>query len=171
MPMYANFLKEILSKRRKIDEYKTITSDEECGVVVLNKFPAKLMEPDRFSIPYLISNVSIDRVSINRAFCNLGSNVSLMPYSIFKKLDLRELRPINISLQLVDRSSKYPLGILEDVPIKVFEFYLPIDFLIMDMAKDACTQIICSRPFLATVNCKIDGMERKLTFVVGGDPC
>jgi len=73
-----------------------------------------------------------------------------MPYSIFKKLDLGELRPTNISLQLADWSIKYPLGILEDVPIKEGDFYVPIDFVILNMVEDVCNQIILSRPFLAT---------------------
>jgi len=58
-----------------------------------------------------------------------------MPYSIFKRLDLGELRPLNISLPLVDRSIKYPLGILEDIPIKVGDFHVPINFVILDMFK------------------------------------
>ena len=59
-----------------------------------------------------------------------------MPYIIFKRLGVGELTPTSISLQLADRSIKYPLGILEDVPIKVGDFYVPIDFVVLDMAED-----------------------------------
>jgi len=90
-----------------------------------------------------------------------------MPYSIFKKLNFGELRPANISLQLVDLSIKYPLKILEDVRIKASDFYVPIDFMILDMAEDARIQIILGRPFLAIVGCKIDVKEGRLTFDVG----
>jgi len=86
-------LKEILSKKRKIDEYETVALGEECSVVVLNQFSAKLKDPDSFSIPGMIGNVSIDR-----ALCNLSSSVSLMAYSIFKRLGLGELSPTHISL-------------------------------------------------------------------------
>jgi len=65
-------------------------------------------------------------VSIDRALCDLGSSVSLIPYLIFKRLGLGEFRPTSISLQLADRSIIYPLGILEDVPIKVGDFYVPM---------------------------------------------
>ena len=37
MPLYAKFLKEILSKKRKIDEHETVALGEECSVVVLNQ--------------------------------------------------------------------------------------------------------------------------------------
>ena len=73
----------------------------------------------------------IESVRINRILCDLGSSVSLMPYSIFKRLGLGELRPTSIFLQLTDRSIKYPSSILEEVPIKVGDFYVQIDFVIL----------------------------------------
>jgi len=109
----------------------------------------------------------IGNVSIDRALYDLGSSVSLIPYYIFNRLGLGEWSPISISLQLADHSIKYPLGILEDVPIKAGDFYMPIDFVILVMAEDSHTQIILGRPFLATAGCKIDVKEGKLTFDVG----
>jgi len=162
MPLYAKFLKEILSKKRKIDEHETMALGEECSVVVLNQLPAKLKDLGSFSIPCMTGNVSIDR-----ALCDLGSSVSLIPYSISKRLGLGKLSPTRIFLQLADRSIKYPMGILEDVAIKVDDFYVPIDFVVLDMAEDSRTQIILGRPFLATTGCKIDVKEGKLTFNVG----
>jgi len=93
MPLYAKFLKEILSKKRKIDEHETVALGEECSAVVLNQLPAKLKDPDSFSIPCMIANVSIDR-----AMCDLSLSVSLMPYSMFKRLGLGKLSPTRISL-------------------------------------------------------------------------
>jgi len=85
--------------------------------VVPKQLPAKLKNPGSFSIHCIIGHVSIDR-----ALCDIGFSVSLMPYSIFKRLDLGQLQPTPISLQLVGSSMKCPLGILEDVPIKVGDF-------------------------------------------------
>ena len=70
-----------------------------------------------------------------------------MPYSIFKRLGLGELNPIRIFLQLADRYIKYLMSILEDVPIKLGSFCTVIDLVVLDMAKDFCTQIILCRPF------------------------
>jgi len=117
MPLYAKFLKEILSRKRKIDEHETVALEDECSVVVLNQLPAKLKDRGSFSIPCVIGNVSIDR-----ALCDLVSSVNLMLYSIFKRLGLGELRPTCISLQLANRSIKYPMGILEDFPSWLFDF-------------------------------------------------
>ena len=59
------------------------------------------------------------------------------------------------------------MGILEDIFIKVGEFYVTIDFVILDMARDSHIEIMLGRPFSATVRCKIHVKERKLTFDVG----
>jgi len=107
------------------------------------------------------------RVSIDNVLCDHGFRVSLMPYSIFKRLKLGELKHTNNSSQLAEPSIKYPSGILEDVPIKVGEFYVPIDFVTLDMVKDSHTQIILSRPFLAIARCKIDVKKGRLTLDVG----
>jgi len=149
MPSYAKFLKQILSNKRKLEEHEIVAVTEECSVAIQNKRPAKLKDPDSFSILCLIWNVPI-----NHALCDLGSSLSLMPLSLCEKLELGELRPTTISLQLADRSVKYPMGILEDVPIKVGDSYVPVDFVILEMEEDTRTLIILGRPFLATVGCR-----------------
>jgi len=103
----------------------------------------------------------------SRALCDLDLAVNLMLYSIFKKLDLGYLRPTSISFQFTGHSVKYTLGILEDVFIKVGDFYVLMDFVIPDMAKDAHTQIILGRPFSTTTCYKINVKEDRLTFDVG----
>jgi len=114
MPSYAKFLKEILSNKRKLEEHETIALTEECSTAIQNKLPAKLKDLNNFSIPSLIGNVCVDH-----ALFYLRSSVSLMPHSMCKKLDLGELRPTTISLQLANCSMKYYVGVFEDVPIKV----------------------------------------------------
>ncbi|XP_020262292.1 uncharacterized protein LOC109838247 [Asparagus officinalis] len=93
MPSYAKFLKEILSNKRKLEEYETVALTEECSAIIQNKLPPKLKDPGSFSIPCVIGNVSI-----NRALCDLGASVSLMPMSIYKKLGIGDLKPTTISL-------------------------------------------------------------------------
>ncbi|XP_057990586.1 uncharacterized protein LOC131172967 [Hevea brasiliensis] len=137
MPSYTKFLKEILSKKRKLEDYETVALTKECNAILQNKLPPKLKNPGSFSIPYLIGNMKIDK-----ALCDLGASVSLMPLSICQKLDVGELKPIIISLQLVDWSIKYPVGILENIPIKVEKFFIPVDFLVLEMEEDVQIPII-----------------------------
>ena len=39
MPLYAKLLKEIVSNKKKLEEYATIDLTNECGVVLQNKLP------------------------------------------------------------------------------------------------------------------------------------
>ncbi|XP_057994968.1 uncharacterized protein LOC131175272 [Hevea brasiliensis] len=126
IPSYTKFLKEILSKKRKLKDYETVALIEECCAILENKQSPKLKDPRSFSIPCLIGNMTIDK-----ALCDLGASLSLTPLSICKKLDVRELKPITISLQLADRSVKYPMGILENIPIKVGKFFILVDFVVL----------------------------------------
>ena len=105
-------------------------------------------------------------MSIYCALCDLGSSVSLMPFSVYKKLDLGEMRSTTISLQLVDHFVKYPTGILEDDPIKVGDLYVPIYFVILEIEEDMHTPVILGRPFLATAGCCIDVKNDRLSFDV-----
>ena len=99
--------------------------------------PHKLKDPGSFSIPYIIGKFVIDK-----ALCDLGASISLMPLSICKKLNMGELRPTRMSVQLADRSVKFPLGMLENVPVRIGQFYIPTDFIIMDIKEDSNIPII-----------------------------
>jgi len=164
MPFYAKFLKEILSNKIKLEEHETITLTKRYNLAIQNKLPAKFKDPNSFSIPCLIGNMLI-----NRALCDLGSSVSLMSLSICEKWKLGEMRPTAISLQLAKHSVKYHLGVLEDVPTKVKDLYVPVDFVIIEMEEEMLTPIILGRPFLATARCCIDVKNGKLSFDVGDD--
>ena len=82
------------------------------------------------------------------------------------KLGLEELHPTPMELQIADRSTKIPHGIVEDVLIQVDKFYFPIDFIVIDtqLIQDSRKHIpiILGRPFLATadahIQCRIGNM-------------
>ncbi|XP_070673392.1 uncharacterized protein [Malus domestica] len=77
-----------------------------------------------------------------------------------------ELKTTSVSLQLADRSVTYPLGILEDVIIKVDKFYLPADFIVLNMEEDKEVPLILGRPFMATARTLIDVEAGTLTLRV-----
>ena len=164
MPSYAKFLKEILSKKRKIEDNETVALTAECSALIQNKLPPKLKDPGSFSIPCMIGDTSFDR-----ALCDLGASVSLVPLSVCKKLGLGELKPTRMSLQLADRSVKFPIGIVEDIPVKVGKFHIPTDFVVLEMEEDSQIPIILGRPFLATAGTMIDVKNGKLSLTVGNE--
>jgi hypothetical protein len=114
MPSYAKFMKEILKNKKKLEEHMTISLTEECSAVLQNKLPPKLKDPGSFTIPCTIGDSQV-----RKALCDLGASINLMPYSLYSKLGLGELKRTPVSIRLADRSVKYPRGIVEDVLVKV----------------------------------------------------
>ena len=63
-------------------------------------------------------------------------------------------------LQLADQSIHHPAGIAEDIPVKIWNFFVPIDFVILDMEVDTTIPLILGRPFLSMTIAHIDaGVE------------
>jgi len=79
-----------------------------------------------------------------------------MSLSMLKKIRDVEVRPTRMTLQLADRSIKYPHGIVEDLLVKVDIFLFPVDFVVMDIEKDVEVPLILGRPFMKTAKVIID---------------
>ncbi|GJZ33304.1 reverse transcriptase domain-containing protein [Tanacetum coccineum] len=103
MPKYAKFLKGLLSNKTTLEEVCTVTMNETCSAVLLNKLPSKEKDPVSFTIL-----CDIGHLYINNALADLGASISLMPYTMYEKLGLGEPKPTRISLELADRSIQYP---------------------------------------------------------------
>ncbi|GJX47283.1 reverse transcriptase domain-containing protein [Tanacetum coccineum] len=164
MPKYAKFLKSLLSNKTRLEEACTVTMNEKCSAVLLNKLPLKQKDLGSFTIPCDIGNLHLDN-----ALADLGASISLMPYLMYEKLGLDEPKPTRISLELADMSIQYPRGIAENVLIKVDKFVLSIDFVILDMREDTRILIILGRPFLATARAMRDVFNKRITLRVGDE--
>ncbi|GJS25503.1 reverse transcriptase domain-containing protein [Tanacetum coccineum] len=101
------------------------------------------------------------------ALADLGASINLMPLSVWKKLSLPELTPTCMTLELADRLITKPIGIAEDVYLKVGKFNFPADFLVVDFDADPRVPLILGRSFLKTGRALIDVYEGELTFRVG----
>nr|GFA99170.1 hypothetical protein [Tanacetum cinerariifolium] len=53
------------------------------------------------------------------ALADLGVSINLMPFSVWKRLSLPDLTPTYMTLELADRSISRPVGVAEDVYVKV----------------------------------------------------
>ncbi|XP_074293593.1 uncharacterized protein LOC141620685 [Silene latifolia] len=123
IPTYGKFLKELISNKNAMETSTTVNLSKECSDILINETPQKLEDSGSFSIPCTIGTVQIEG-----ALCDLGASISLMPLKIFKKLKGYEILPTRVSLQLADRSVKYPIGLVEDIPLKVGKLEIPCDF-------------------------------------------
>ena len=150
MPLCAKFLKDILSKKRKIAEEGIVNLTATCSAVIKRGLPEKMKDPGSFTIP-----CTIGEFEFPKALCDSGASINLMPYSIAKKLSLGEIIPTTVTLQMADFLAK-PEGIIENVLVKVGKFIFPADFIILDMEEDSQVPLLLGRPFLATGAALID---------------
>lgn len=87
-----------------------------------------------------------------------------MPLTMCKKLDLCDVKPTNITLQLANWTVKHALGVLEDVHIRDECFYISIKFVIMDIEEDVYVPIILGRYFMVVVGTVIYVKQGRLMF-------
>ncbi|XP_042009237.1 uncharacterized protein LOC121757828 [Salvia splendens] len=120
--------------------------------------PTKMKDPKSFNISCVIGN---DKQT--KALCDLGASINLMPLSFFRKLKFSVLKPTTITLQMADKSIKFPNGVLENVLVRVNDFIFPVDFVVLDMKEDPNVRLILGRSFLATGKALIDVTKGELT--------
>nr|GFA20006.1 reverse transcriptase domain-containing protein [Tanacetum cinerariifolium] len=98
---------------------------------------------------------------------DLGASINIMPLSVWNKLSLPELSSICMTLELADRLISRPVGVAEDVSVKVGKFHFPADFVVIDFDADPQVLLILERSFLKTGWALIDVYEGELTLRVG----
>nr|GEW87821.1 reverse transcriptase domain-containing protein [Tanacetum cinerariifolium] len=98
---------------------------------------------------------------------DLGASINLMPLFMWNKLSLLDLTPTCMTLELVDHSISYPVGVAEDVYVKVSSLNFLADFVVIDFDDDPRVPLILWRSFLKTERALIDVFEGELTLCVG----
>jgi hypothetical protein len=168
MPAYGKFFKELNTYKRKYGPNEKVMVSENVSAVLQRKLPPKLKDPGSFAI-----NITIGDKRVEKAMLDLGASINLMPYSVYLQLGLGDLKATTISLQLADRSVKYPRGIVEDILVQVDKLILPADFVVLDMEEapihDRELPILLGRPFMATAKTIIDVQNGLLTMTVLGE--
>nr|GFA84618.1 reverse transcriptase domain-containing protein [Tanacetum cinerariifolium] len=86
---------------------------------------------------------------------------------IIEPLSLPDLSPTYMTLELADRLISHPVGVAEDVFVKVGTFYFSANFVVIDFDADPRVPLILGRSFLMTGRALIDVFEGELTLRVG----
>uniref|UniRef100_A0A2N9FQI9 Retrotransposon gag domain-containing protein n=1 Tax=Fagus sylvatica TaxID=28930 RepID=A0A2N9FQI9_FAGSY len=166
MPLYAKVIKDLCTVKRKHHVKKTAFLTEQVSAIIQHKVPPKYKDPGCPTISCTIGDYNIER-----ALLDLGASVNLLPFSVYLQLGLGELKPTSVTLQLADRSVRKPRGVVEDVLVKVENFYYPVDFIILDIEPtlhpSANIPIILGRPFLATANALINCRNGRMKITFG----
>ncbi|GJT59219.1 putative reverse transcriptase domain-containing protein [Tanacetum coccineum] len=115
------------------------------------------------------STETSDRLAVIQATLNnLGREIKKVNEKVYATQDgLGELAHTRLTVELADRTVKYPKGIAENVLVGIGKFTFLVDFIILDMPEDIKVPLILERPFLSTACAKIDVYKRKITLRVG----
>ncbi|GJZ90012.1 reverse transcriptase domain-containing protein [Tanacetum coccineum] len=164
MPKFNKWLSGLLRNKEKLEDIAITTVNAKCSAIILNKVPEKLKDPGKFLIPCALQE--LDRTN---ALADSEASINLLPHSIYKQLGLGALTPTRMTLELANRSVTHPMGIAEDVVVRVDGFTFLSDFVVVNFEPDPRVSIILGRPFLRTAKALIDLYEENLTLRVRSD--
>ncbi|GJY02115.1 reverse transcriptase domain-containing protein [Tanacetum coccineum] len=121
--------------------------------VLQHQLPPKELNPGSFTLPCTIGNSNF------YAMDNLGASINVIPRSIFEHLHLTNLKKTNMLGEMADMSKKAPLGIVENVLVKIDKFLFPSDFVIIDNTPSETTIFLGN--LIGYHSCRIDvSMEK-----------
>nr|XP_043639352.1 uncharacterized protein LOC122610425 [Erigeron canadensis] len=139
MPSYAKFIKDLVTDKRKLEEAKAT-----------------------------FLNAEYDKHNCD-ALADIGASINLIPFSVYRRLSLAALKPTRMSIRLADHSFQYPMGIAENLCVKVGHIVFLADFVILEMVEDAKVPLILARPFLYTADAIIRVKDKIISLGIGND--
>ncbi|XP_052623856.1 uncharacterized protein LOC128129270 [Lactuca sativa] len=167
IPSYAKFLKDLCTKKRKFKANEKIQVNANVSAVIQKKLPPKCKDPGIFAIPYTIGDLHV-----KSAMLDLGASINMMPYSVFQSLNVGPLEETGVIIQLADKSSVSPRGVLEDVLVQVNQLVFPADFYVIDLEEKTpskSSMILLGIPFMHTAHTIIDVHKGKITMEFDGE--
>nr|GEU53499.1 reverse transcriptase domain-containing protein [Tanacetum cinerariifolium] len=162
MPKFGPSIKSLLTNKDKLFELARTPLNKHCSVVLLKKLLEKLGDLCKFLIP-----CDFLRMVECLALADLGASINLMPLSVWNKFYLPDLSPTCMTLELADHSISHPVGVAEDVFVKVGTFHFPADFVVVDFDADLRVPQILRISFFKTERALIDVFKGELTLRVG----
>ncbi|GJU38126.1 RNA-directed DNA polymerase, eukaryota, reverse transcriptase zinc-binding domain protein [Tanacetum coccineum] len=118
-------------------------------------FISNELNPRRFTLPCTIGSLNF------YAMADLGVSVNIMPRSMFNYL-----KKADMSVEMADMTKKAPVGIIENVSVKIDKFLFPFDYMIIDMLGDPNKTMILGRPFFATIHARIGVFDKEISWVL-----
>nr|GFB67554.1 reverse transcriptase domain-containing protein [Tanacetum cinerariifolium] len=162
MPKFGPSIKSLLTNKDKLCELARTPLNEHCSAVLLKKFPEKLGDPGKFFI-----SCDFPGMAKCLALADLVASINLMPLSMWNNLSLPDLSSTCMSLELADHLISRPVGVVEDVFVKVGTFHFSTNFVVVDFDAGPQVPLILGRSFLKTERALIDMFEGELTLHVG----
>ena len=151
IPIYTKSIKELClnhTGRRKKDPQTIHVIGNLAGLMSNTVLVEKYVDP---GIPMV--TININNFSIPKTLIDLGAAINVITLETMKYLDLKNVRPTTIVLELADRSKIALEGILKDIIASLDSWEYPVDFLVLQPKSNlGGNPLILGRTFLATTN-------------------
>ncbi|XP_047949093.1 uncharacterized protein LOC125194921 [Salvia hispanica] len=157
IPRYAKLLREAVMKKQKLQK-SDLKLPLHCSDIIQKQRTVKQRDPGQFIIRCSIGNGKVDK-----ALCDLGASVNIMPLEYYEKLNIEPLKSTDTCLRMADNTAVNAVRVIEDVLVKVDYFIFPADFFVLDMKVDTQVPLILGRNFLATCKALIDVGKGEIT--------
>ncbi|XP_042009126.1 uncharacterized protein LOC121757685 [Salvia splendens] len=157
IPRYAKLLSEADMKKQKLQK-SDLKLSLHCSEIIQKQRPVKQRDPGQFIISCSIGNDKVDK-----ALCDLGASINIMPLEYYEKLNIWPLKSTDVCLRMVDNTTTKVVGVIEDVLVKVNDFIFTVDFFVLDMKVDKQVPLMLGRNFLATCKALIDVGRGEIT--------
>ncbi|GJX70253.1 MAK10-like protein [Tanacetum coccineum] len=144
------------------EERKLVESLEPQPAMLNKRITKKIDIGGNFVIP-----CNVGGLKYMDALVDQGSDVNVMPLTMYNRLTDEKLVETNIRLSLASQWHIYPLRITEDVLVEVASFVYPVDFVILDIKEDRRKPLILGTPFLTTARAEIKFDKGTITLKSG----
>ncbi|GKF29545.1 homeodomain-like protein [Tanacetum coccineum] len=111
---HTQHLQKLVSRKIKIKKVSMVKLNARCFAILQNELPPKEKDPGSFILP-----CAIGTTTVSNALADLGASISIIPFSLFKRMGLGNPKPINMVTEIADRSMQSPKGIVENVLVKI----------------------------------------------------
>ncbi|GJY61911.1 copia protein [Tanacetum coccineum] len=142
-----------------IDILKTVNNVKDSSETL----PSIETNPGSFTLFCTIGNLKI------YAMADVGTGINMIPKSLFEHLKLDNLKKTNMVIEMGNMTKRTPLGIAENIPVKIDKFLFHSDFVVIDTLKEPDETILLGRPFLATIHAQIDVFRGEISLGVGNE--
>ncbi|KAK1616570.1 hypothetical protein QYE76_022087 [Lolium multiflorum] len=151
-----------------------VTENVEDGHIIFCEDASNIVshpnKPKQVSVPMLSVRIG-DHCYYG--LCDIGASVSAIPYELYTEImheiDSCELEDIDVVIQLANRETISPIGIVRDVEVLCGKIKYPADFLVLGSAASDYCPIIFGRPFLNTCGAIIDCNKEKILTKFAGE--
>ncbi|KAK1662306.1 hypothetical protein QYE76_050465 [Lolium multiflorum] len=151
-----------------------VTENVEDGHIIFCEDASNIVshpnKPKQVSVPMLSVRIG-DHCYYG--LCDIGASVSAIPYELYTEIMHEigscELEDIDVVIQLANRETISPIGIVRDVEVLCGKIKYPADFLVLGSAASDYCPIIFGRPFLNTCGAIIDCKKEKILTKFAGE--